>query len=194
MTRRSLITSLAALAAAFILVQVAIWWLKPPPKPRQLTGPPRSGYTLTDFTFYAYDTDGRLSFRIRSPSLERRESDRSLFIDKPHFMLPPENGEPGEPWRGHSEYGWINADNTMIRLMGQVDMYRAAFKHVPSAEIHTSDVTAWPGEHRLATARPARMRQGTSRMSGIGLRANLDSKYLELLHDFHGTFEPSTHD
>lgn len=194
MTRRRLLLSLAALALAGILIQVAIWWIKPPAKPRQLVGPPRSGYTLSDFTFYAYDTDGRLSFRIHSPSLERRENDRSLFIDKPHFLLPPENGAPGAPWRGRSDYGWINHDNTEMKLMGKVDMYRAAHAGVPSAEIHTSDVTAWPNRHRLATDQAARMRQGTSRMSGVGLRANLDSKYLELLHDFHGTFEPSSHE
>lgn len=194
MTRRRLLTSLATLVTAVILVQVVIWWITPPAEPRQMVGPPRSGYTLTDFTFYAYDAGGKLSFRIRSPSLERRENDRSLFIDRPRFLLPPEDGTPGAPWRGRSEYGWINADNTVLKLMGKVDMYRPAHDNVPSAEIHTADVTAWPDQHRLATAAPARMRQGTSRMSGVGLRANLDSKYLELLHDFHGTFEPSSHD
>lgn len=194
MTRRRLLTSLIALVVAGILVQVALWWIRPPVEPRQMVGPPRSGYTLKNFTFHAYDIDGRLSFRIHSPSLERRENDRSLFIDKPHFLLPPEKGAPGAPWRGRSDYGWINADNTKLKLMGKVDMYRAADSGVPSAEIHTSDVTAWPNQHRLATDESARLRQGSSRMSGVGLRANLDSKYLELLHDFHGTFEPSSHD
>lgn len=191
MTRRRLVTSLVVLAVAVGLVQLAIWWLKPPPEPRRLVGPPRSGYTLTDFTFYAYGENGKLSFRIRSPSLQRRENDQSLYIDKPRFLLPPRTGTEGEPWHGKSEYGWVSADNTVVKLMGKVDMHRKAFDNVPSAEIHTSDVTAWPRRHQLATERPARMRQGTSRMSGIGLRANLDTKHLELLHDFHGTFQPS---
>jgi lipopolysaccharide export system protein LptC len=192
MTRRRLITSLVALALAVGAVQFALWWLKPAPKPPQLVGPPRSGYTLTNFTFYAYGEDGALSFRIHAPSLERRESDRSLYIDQPDFLLPPKNGTDAAPWRGHSEYGWVNADNTIVKLMGKVDMHRAAFDDAPSAEIHTFDVTAWPREQRLATAKPAHVRQGSSRMSSIGLRANLDSKYLELLHDFHGTFKPSS--
>ncbi len=192
MSRRRLIASLVVLAAAIGLVQLTLWWLRPPPKPRQLVGPPRSGYTLTNFTFYAYAEDGTLSFRIRSPSLERRENDQSLYIDKPHFLLPPKAGSAGAPWHGRSEYGWINSDNTVIKLMGKVDMSREAFAGAPSAEIHTADVTAWPEQHRLATARPAHMRQGTSRMSSVGLRANLNSKYLELLHDFHGTFAPSS--
>ncbi len=192
MTRRRLLTSLIVLACALALVQAAIWWLRPPPTPIAVTGPPRSGYTLSNFTYYGYDDLGKLNVRITSPSLQRKESDRSLFIDQPRFLLPPAENEPdAAPWLGHSEYGWVSADNTIVKLMGKVDMHRAASAVAPSAEIHTSDVTAWPGEHRLATDDPARIRQGTSRMSGIGLRAKLDSKYMELLHDFHGTFKPA---
>ncbi|HET7663577.1 MAG TPA: LPS export ABC transporter periplasmic protein LptC [Rhodanobacteraceae bacterium] len=192
MTRRRLITSIVVLALASGLVQLAIWWLKPPPKPRQLVGPPRSGYTLSDFTLYAYAPDGTLSFKLQSPSLQRREGDHSLYIDKPHFLLPPKNGETGAPWRGRSDYGWVSADHTVLKLMGQVDMHRKASANAPSAEIHTSDVTAWPEQNRLATTKAAHMRQGTSRMSSVGLRANFDSKHLELMHDFHGTFAPSS--
>lgn len=194
MTRRRLIANIVVLVLAIGLVQAALWWLRPPPKPRQLVGPPRSGYTLKDFTLYAYALDGSLSFRIHSPSLQRREGDQSLYIDQPHFLLPPENGAPGAPWHGRSEYGWVSGDNSVLKLMGKVDMQRAASGLAPSAEIHTSDVTAWPRQHRLATDQPARLRQGTSRMSSVGLRANFDSKHLELLHDFHGTFKPSPSD
>lgn len=194
MTRRRLAIQGAALLVAIGLVQLGIWWFKPPPRPRPLVGPPRSGYTLTDFTFYAYDEDGRLSFRIQSPSLQRRENDGSLYIDKPHFLLPPKADTQAEPWQGTSDYGWISADNTLVKLMGQVDMQRDARATVPSAELRTSNVTVWPRKHELATTEAAHMRQGTSRMSGIGLRANLDTKHLELLHDFHGSFAPSTHD
>ncbi|HEX7341583.1 MAG TPA: LPS export ABC transporter periplasmic protein LptC [Rhodanobacteraceae bacterium] len=193
MTRRGLIASLVVLGLAVALVQLALWWLRPPPRPRQLVGPPRSGYTLSHFTFYAYAPDGKLSFEVQSPSLQRREGDQSLYIDTPHFLLPPKNGQGGAPWRGTADYGWINADNTVLKLMGKVDMQRAAYANVPSASILTSDVTTWPRKHELATAQAAHLRQGTSRMSGVGLHANLDTKYLELLHDFHGTFEPSTH-
>lgn len=193
MTRRRLVTNLVALAVAVALVQLAIWWLKPPPKPRTLVGPPRSGYALSDFTLYAYAPDGSLSFHMQAPSLQRREGDQSLYIDLPRFLLPPAHGASGAPWHGTAAYGWVSADQTVLKLMGKVDMQRAAFGAVPSAEIHTADVTAWPRQHKLATDQPARARQGTSKMSGIGLRANLATKYLELLHDVHDTFEPSTH-
>ncbi|HEX7339211.1 MAG TPA: LPS export ABC transporter periplasmic protein LptC [Rhodanobacteraceae bacterium] len=193
MTQRRLVISLAILAVAVALVQIALWWLRPPPKPRALVGPPRSGYTLHDFTLYAYAPDGALSFRMRSPSLQRRNGDNSFYVDKPHFLLPPRDGAKGGPWHGHADYGWVNANHTVIKLMGPVQMQRPEQDGVPSAQIDTSDVTAWPLKHELATAQPAHLRQGTSRMSSIGLRANLDSKHLELLHDFHGTFAPSAH-
>ncbi len=193
MSRRRFVTNLVVLAVAVALVQLAIWWLKPPPKPRTLVGPPRSGYTLSDFTLYAYAPDGSLSFRLHSPSLQRRESDRSLYIDQPRFLLPPAHDVEGAPWHGTADYGWVSADQTVLKLMGTVDMQRAAFDDVPPAAIHTSDVTVWPQQHKLATSRFARIRQGTSRMSGVGLHANLATKYMELLHDVHDTFAPSTH-
>jgi len=60
----------------------------------------------------------------------------------------------------------------------------------PAAEIHTADVSAWPKENRLETAAPAQMVQGGTRISGIGMRANLNDKHLELLDDVHATFPP----
>jgi lipopolysaccharide export system protein LptC len=69
-------------------------------------------------------------------------------------------------------------------------MRRAAFRDAPAAQIQTADITAWPKQNRLETAAPARMVQGGTRISGIGMRADLNDKHLELLDDVHATFPP----
>jgi lipopolysaccharide export system protein LptC len=69
-------------------------------------------------------------------------------------------------------------------------MQRAAYDNTAAASLDTSDVTAWPKENRMETAAPAQMTQGDSRMSGVGMRANLNDNHLELLDDSHGTFPP----
>lgn len=194
MTRGRLLISLAVLALAIALVQFVAGWLRPPAKVNEQVGPQRSGYVLKDFTLHSYADDGSLSFRIQAPSLTRRESDQSLFINQPRFLLPAGTSSAAPPWHGQSEYAWVRSDNQLVRLMGKVDMHRPASPVSLAGEIHTSDASVWPRQHKLATSQPARMRQGTSRMSGIGLRANLATHHMELLHDFHGTFEPSTHD
>jgi lipopolysaccharide export system protein LptC len=56
--------------------------------------------------------------------------------------------------------------------------------------MQTADITAWPKQNRVETAAPAQMLQGGTRISGIGMRADLNDKHLELLDDVHATFPP----
>jgi len=181
-------TIVIALAAG--LGQLLLWWLGPPPKADDFVGPPRSGYTLTDARLTEYDEAGRPSFHLQTPHLERREGDDSLYLNSPTFQLPAK--EAGVPdWRGKSLYGWVNKDGTQLKLQGPVDLQRAAYDAAPAARIQTADVTAWPKEDRLETAAPARIAQGASTIRGVGMRANLTNKHLELLDDVHSTFMPA---
>lgn len=193
MSDRRLLSTLALLALAAGLVWLGYWWIKPSGPAHPFVGPPRSSYSLRDFTLWSYDVHGKMSFRLQAPYLQRREGDDSLYLNAPKFMLPPQHDPQAPPWLGHSQFGWVNAKGTLVKLQGEVHMHRVAYAGAPAARIDTSDVTIWPQENRLATKAPAHMRQGASRMSGVGMRANLNTKYLELLNDFHGTFEPSSH-
>ncbi|MCX7514033.1 LPS export ABC transporter periplasmic protein LptC [Frateuria sp. STR12] len=187
------------LAAAIVVVallagaaQLLFWWIGPAPTANQIVGPPRSGYTLTDFKLTQYGIDGLPSFLIDAPRLERREGDASLYINAPQFRLP--SNQPAVPdWRGHSLYGWVNHNGSLLKLQGPVHMERAAFDDTASTTIDTADVTAWPEQNRLQTAAPAQMVQGGTRIQGIGMRADLNDKHLELLDDVHATFPPRQH-
>lgn len=186
---RRLAAAVVLLALAAGAAQLLLWWIGPAPKPSEFVGPPRSGYTLTDFRLTQYGTDGLPSFRIAAPRLERREGDESLYVNTPDFDLP--SNQPGVPdWRGHSLYGWVNHNGSLLKLQGPVYIHRPAFGDTPATEMHTSDVTAWPKENRLETAAAAQIRQGTSTISGVGMRANLNNKHLELLDDVHSTLMP----
>ncbi|BBD79497.1 LPS export ABC transporter periplasmic protein LptC [Aerosticca soli] len=184
--------SIAAMALAVIAVQVLQWWLAPASKVSDFVGPPRSGYTLHQYQGILYDRDGKPSFRIAGPYLERREGDESLYLTAPRFELPAK--QPGVPdWQGHSLYGWVDKSGTLIKLQGAVHMHRPAYDDVAAIDIDTSDITAWPKENRMETAAPVRMVQGDTRMSGVGMRANLNDNHLELLDDSQGTFPPRRH-
>ena len=181
-------TLLIALAAG--MAQLLLWWFGPAPKTNEFVGPPRSGYTLTDARVTEYNAAGQPSFHLQAPHLERREGDDSLYLNSPTFQLPAR--QAGVPdWHGKSLYGWVNKAGTLLKLQGPVEMQRAAFGTTPATDMHTSDVTAWPKENRLETAAPARIVQGASTISGVGMRANLTNKHLELLDDVHSTFMPA---
>jgi lipopolysaccharide export system protein LptC len=190
---RGLPAAIVALGIAALLVSALRWWLAPPPKADDFVGPPRSGYTLTNFTMHTFDVDGLPSMTVTAPHLERRENDDALYINAPVYELA--SNQPGVPdWKGNSQYGWVNAAGTVIKLQGAVYMHRDAYTlggtETGEAELRTTEVTAWPKENRMETAAPAQMRQGESRMYGVGMRANLNTNHLELLNDVHGTFPP----
>lgn len=185
--------TIAVLAVAAMLVWLGVWWIRPAGTDNSFVGPPRSGYTLRDFTLWVYADDGSPSFRLKAPYLQRREGDDSLYLNAPHFYLPPAHNAPGQPWIGQSQYGWVSAKGDVLKLQGKVHMHRQPYGTTAAGDIVTSDVTAWPKENRLATEAPAILRQGASKLTGTGMRANLDSQHLELLHDVHGVYPPSKH-
>ena len=186
---RRLLLAIVALALLGGGAQLLLWWIGPPPATHDFVGPPRSGYTLTNARLWAYAVDGQPSFRMVTPHLERREGDDSLYINAPDFELPSNQASVPD-WKGQSLYGWVDKSGTLLKLQGPVYMHRPAFAGGPAADLHTSDVTVWPKESRMETAAPAQMTQGDRRMSGIGMRADLNDNHLELLNDSHGTFPP----
>jgi lipopolysaccharide export system protein LptC len=189
MSRRMLL-ALFVLGMAAALTQLALWWLTPPPPPSTFAGPPRSSYTLYDFHLTVLGDDGRPALFLRAPQLDRRNGDDALYINAPRFVLPQNNGPA---WQGHSRFGWVNAQGTELKLLGDVYMLQPAVDGGPPSTITSHDITAWPREHRLASAARTEIQQPNATLVGIGFRANTATRTLELLDDVHGTFLPATH-
>jgi len=184
-------TSVAGMLALVLGASVLLYYATAPEKKVQdFVGPPRSGYVLTNFDLDSFNEEGKPAFTLIAPHLERREGDESLYINAPDFILPSTKEADVPPWKGHSQYGWVNKDGSLLKLQGKVHMDRVAFGTTPPASIDTSEVTAWPKDNQLETAEAARIVQGTSTMEGVGMRANLDTKHLELLDAVHSTYQP----
>jgi len=180
------IAILAILAPASWMLQR---WVAGTTPINEFVGPPISDYVLYDSTVWSYDVDGMLNFTMSAPRMDRRASDESLYINAPVFDIKAK--KPGVPdWQGNSPFGWVNKAGTLMRLDGDVYMYRPAYAQGPMATLHTSNVTGWPKENRMETAEPATLTQGQSIMNGVGMRANLNDNHLELLHDVHGILYP----
>lgn len=175
---------LAAIAAA---TQILLWLVRPSESPPAFVGPPRSNYTLSDFTLDALDEQGRLSFTVTAPTLARRNDDGSLWIDTPQFVLA---GSDGADWEGRSDAAWVTKDGAQMLLSGTVEMHRDAFGNMRAARIETRDATAWPKDKKIETAAPATIIQPGSILRGTGMKADLNTHRLELLADVHATFAP----
>ncbi len=184
MNRRLLLGLILAVAVS----QFMLWWLKPAPEPRQDAGPPRSGYSLENFSLDVLTARGNIGFNLQAPHMQRRDADESLFIDKPRFRLP---GSNASAWQGQAEYGWVSADGELLKLSGKVLMQRAATDTLGEASIHTADLSVWPAEKRLATTAQAEISDPGRILTGTGLKADLATHTMELLANVHGTLQPS---
>jgi len=189
MKDRRTLAWLLVLAIAAATTQLLVWWLRPPPKPVAIVGPPRSSYELDHFTLHAFGENGKLAFTMTAPHLARREGNDSLYVNAPNYFFVASDGAD---WYGTSQYAWISSDNNTVKLIGKVDVRRPPTAHISAAEIHTADATVWTQDKRMASAAPSVIQQPGSILRGTGMKADFDTRSLELLSDRQGTLTPHT--
>lgn len=187
MTDRRLWLVAALLAVLGVALNIAYWLTRERTNAQTFAGPPRSDYTLTDFTLNALDADGKLAFQTTGPRLARRGEDGSIFVTTPDYLLYDGGGHA---WKGISESAWVDRQGTVMKLLGHVEMHRQAAKGVKPVDVVTRDLTTWPKDKKMETAEPATIVQPGSILRGTGMRGDLDAKELELLSDVHATIEP----
>ncbi|MGH8212967.1 MAG: LPS export ABC transporter periplasmic protein LptC, partial [Rhodanobacteraceae bacterium] len=113
----------------------------------------------------------------------------SLYVNAPIYTI---YGTDHADWHGTSQYAWVSADNSLVKLIGKVNMRRPATTTVKEAEVHTSDATVWTKDKRMASAAPSVIQQTGSILRGVGMKADMNTHTLELLSHVHGTFLPQT--
>ena len=187
MSDRRLWLVAALLALAGIGLNIVLWVTRQRINEQTFAGPPRSDYTLTDFTLNALDAQGKLSFQTVGPMLARRGDDGSIFVTTPDYVIY--DGSAHE-WTGRSDSAWVNKEGTVMRLDGHVEMHRQRAEGVQPVDVVTQDLTTWPKDKKMETAAPATIIQPGSILRGTGMRGDLNTKELELLSDVHATIEP----
>ena len=172
----------AALGSSFL-----VWYTRDRTNAQTFAGPPRSDYTLSDFTLDAFDITGKRTFRVTGPRLARNGDTAEIFVTTPDYLLVDSSGKP---WYGKSDAAWVNSDGTIMKLQGHVEMHRQDSDKVKPIDVVTTDLVTWPKDKKMETAAPATITQQGSILKGIGMRGDLNTKTLELLSDVHSIIEP----
>lgn len=167
--------------------ELLLWLTRERPDAQTFAGPPRSDYTLTDFTMNALDSAGKRTFLISGPALARRSEDGSIFVTTPDYQLIDGGGHP---WTGKSDSAWVNKAGTLMKLLGHVEMHRAPPDDGLPIDVVTRDLTTWPKEKKMETAALATISQPGSILTGVGMSGDLNAKTLELLSDVHSILQP----
>ncbi|HEY6940389.1 LPS export ABC transporter periplasmic protein LptC [Dokdonella sp.] len=168
--------------------EALLWLVRERTNAETFAGPPRSDYTLGDFTLDALDSEGKRTFQVRGPRLARRGDDGSIFVDSPEYALVDGTGHP---WSGTSDSAWVDKEGSVMKLLGHVEMHRAATADDASdpVDVVTRDLTTWPKAKKMETAAAATITRPGSILRGTGLRGDLNDKSLELLSDVSSTLQ-----
>jgi len=195
---RKLVLIIAVLAVFALATQAVVWFLAPREEESAFVGPPRSDYTLADFTLDSLDEQGQHSFSMTAPRMARRQDDGSIYVTTPDYDIVDNSGNV---WKGTSESAWVNKDGTIMKLLGRVDMHRIETEKVTPVQILTRDLTVLsdpkvknsqqPRERRLETPELTTVIDPTTVAHGVGMKANMTLKIVEFLSEFHSTTQPS---
>jgi lipopolysaccharide export system protein LptC len=171
----------AALAIMAALLQWILWLQRDPDLGDAFVGPPRSDYTLSDFTLTAMKKDGSLGFRIDAPRMAKHPFLGTFAIDTPKIRL--RDGR-GNEWLAHSATGWVSDDARTVRLEGDVVADRPRTDKVDPMTLNTERLVAKIEDNRLQSDLAVTLRTPGSILRGVGLDAELKVDRVRLLSQF----------
>lgn len=149
----------------------AVWKHRRPP-PAAGTASDRPDYVLHDFELISLDSEGKESFTLRAPRLERRPDDATMSLTTPVFKVPD---GAGEYWDIRAKQGWVSADQKEIRMIGEVKANSPADDLRPIT-MNTERLNVFPRQNRAATDAVVTIVQPGSILRGRGFAVSTATK------------------
>lgn len=174
-----------ALLAVAAATGWSLWHQTGGPAPAAEGG--RADYVLKDFELVSLDEQGRESFTLRAPRLERDPAVRTLDIATPLFVIPPRAGTTGSPWEIRSKTAWVSADGDEVRLRGDVVATSRNDEGRP-VRMDTQRLNVFPKTKRATSDVQVSLKQPGFILNGESLVAQLDTKRV-FLKDIKARYE-----
>lgn len=161
-------------------------WLQRGPATTAAVSSLRPTYLLRDFELIALDGEGSESFTLRAPELAQSPADKTLSLQMPTFFLPDKSGER---WKVTSQTGWVAADNSEVRLRGDVVAVSPPTTDRPTT-MNTEELNVFPDKNEATSAALVTVSAPGSTMRGTGLQADLENQRIQLLSKVSTRYEP----
>jgi lipopolysaccharide export system protein LptC len=177
---------LLVLAALALFSTLAVWKLRPVPRPL----PPevaRSDYTLDNFELVTLDEQGKESFSVRAPHLERDPTGKSLTITRPAFSFPDRTRGR---WVATAGQAWVGPKGELVRLQGNVDMVGPPGAIGERTRMRTAQLQIEPKRDQASSPSVVTVTRGDSILQGTGLKADLKAHRVQLLANVKGRYAP----
>lgn len=146
----------------------------------------RPDYVLHNYEIVSLDKQGKESFTLRGPTLQRDPADKTLTMLAPQFQVPDREHRY---WDVRAQRGFVPAGGGQLELTGQVVASSPA-QVPPATRIETESLTLLLGEHHAQTSAAVTITQPGLTMRGIGMRADLNRQHVSLLSQVHARYVP----
>ncbi|QIL20031.1 LPS export ABC transporter periplasmic protein LptC [Thermomonas sp. HDW16] len=146
----------------------------------------RSEYVLHDYELVSLDSQGKESFTLRGPRLQRDPGAKSMTLDTPKFLVPDRNGAY---WDVKAQLGRVPDDGQQLQLRGQV-VATSPTQVPPPTRIETEELNIFPNENRATSAAIVTLTRPGLTMRGRGLQADFD-RQVSLLSDVRYHYVPT---
>ncbi len=146
----------------------------------------RPDYVLRDYEITALDKQGKESFTLRGPVLQRDPADRTMTLATPQFLVPDRSGRY---WDVRAQQGFVPADGNLLELHGQVRADSPA-EAPPATRIETDRLTLDMRENLARTTDEVTVTRPGLTMRGIGLEADFDRQQVSLLSQVRTHYVP----
>jgi lipopolysaccharide export system protein LptC len=173
-----------------ILILLGTWYtwqqLTRPPSP-YATQPQPDAYA-TQVIISHTDNEGNLYDQLKSPLTVHYPLDDSISLITPLFLLFLKNNEL---WELSAKYGKLKENNTLLQLWNNVKLEQKVGRNKqPISILTTSSLDVHLKEKIAETAAPVTITQTGQIIHAVGLRANLNTKTVQLLSQVKGQLKP----
>lgn len=151
-----------------------------------VSGNGRPDYVLHDFELVSLDSDGRESFTLRAPSMQRDPGKRSMSMVTPVFLLPDSQDHY---WRVTARKGWVSPDGDLLRLRGKVHV--AGPPEGKPVSLRSEQMNVYPDTNLASSPAPVTVTEPGLTMRGRGFRAELDANRFTILSQATARYVPS---
>lgn len=186
MNIRAIAIALLVLGAGF---SGALLWQKRPAASEQVQTEQRSGYVLHQFELVALDENGQESFSVSAPYLQETPGQRTIDLTDPVFLLP-DSDNTALHWELRAERGWINEDQTEVRLHESVQG-TSPEGSARSLKMTTEQLNVYPRERRATSDEMVTVVQPGSTITGRGMEALFSENRVTLKSQVKARYVPT---
>ncbi len=143
--------------------------------------------TMEEFEVTAMGEDGNPLRRLSAAYMAHYIDTQTKELTHPHLVIYQDDAEP---WHVASQRGWVSANDDVLMLLGEVDIWRNNANGKREIHIETEDLRVVPDKEYADTELPATISTPESLTRGTGMRAYLGERRVQLLSDVKTTINP----